>query len=303
LSKKYPGDVGMASDADVIWLENFEQSSVSGITGRYNDVTNPAGMSLSADKPSRSSGSSSLRMLSSSSGANATHLYKNLAGSTGGYDEWYVRYYVKYQGGVPWHHSGVWYGGYNPAQTWPSPKAGTKPAGNDRFSIGFEPKMSGSNVQLDFYNYWMKMHSWMATPSGTTAYYGNYILQDTSVRAPDNGWVCVEMHQKLNTDMSSAAGAELDVWFNDVLKQRYTNTTPRGYWIREKFCPENTTDTTCTAYKTSSTPIEVLDLQMRNTSALKLNYLWLQNYITESGSGSLWFDDVVVAKKRIGCTQ
>ena len=33
-----------------------------------------------------------------------------------GYDEWYVRWYAKYEAGaIQWHHTGNWFGGYAPA--------------------------------------------------------------------------------------------------------------------------------------------------------------------------------------------
>ena len=47
----------------------------------------------------------------------ATDLYKRL---DTGQDELYVRWYAKYQAGVPWHHTGVWFGGYNPPSKWRS---------------------------------------------------------------------------------------------------------------------------------------------------------------------------------------
>lgn len=303
LSSQYPGDVGISGDPDVVWAENFEQGSVSSVTSRYSDVSNAGGMTLTSDTPAMSSGANSLRMQSSGSGVNSTHLFKGLANSNGGDDEWYVRYYTKYGAGGTWNHTGVWFGGYNPAISWPNPQAGTKPNGDDRFSFALEPVGSGSNIQFDFYNYWMQMHSWMASPSGSTAYYGNAVLHDTSATMPADGWTCVEMHLKLNTDLASAAGGELTLWFNDNLVQSYDEAGPLGYWIKDKFCPDTTSDASCTAYRTAGTPLVPLDLQVRTTNSLKLNYLWLQNYVTSAGVGNVWFDDVVVAKRRVGCIQ
>lgn len=304
LASKYPGDVGISADPDVIWAENFEHSSVSAVTSRYSDFSNPAGMSFSTDKPSKSNGTKSLRLTSSgsSSSTRATHLFKNLAtSSSSGYDELYVRYYIKYQGGPPWAHSGMWVGGYNPAINWPNPQAGLKPTGSDRFSVGFEQAEHGNDIKLDFYNYWMNMRSWMDSPSGNQAYYGNSVLHDPSARARADAWLCVELHVKLNSDPASSAGGQLAVWIDDQLKRRYTNTSPQGYWVRDKFCPSDSVDKECTDFRTSNMPLVPLDLQFRRTNDLKINYVWLQNYITDPGSGSLWFDDVVVARRRIGC--
>jgi hypothetical protein len=46
-----------------------------------------------------------------------------------------------------------------------------------------------------------------------------------------------------------------------------------------------------------------LDLQWRSTAALALDNFWPQNYITDAGAGSVWYDDMVVAKARVGCIQ
>jgi hypothetical protein len=298
IADKYPGDVGIANDADVLWAENFEEGSVSGVTSRYSDSNNPAGMSLTTDVPAKSGGKASIKLTSGGTGAGATDFFKNFGT---GVDEMYVRYYAKYQGGGQWHHTSVWAGGYNPPMNWANPQAGLKPNGDERFSIAFEPVTTGNNVQLDFYNYWMGMHSWMDTPSGTTAYYGNSFLQDSNVKALDSTWVCVELHLKLNPDGSSATGGELGVWLNDASLQQFTSSAPKGYWMKDKFCPENTTNSTCTSYRSASTPLVPLDLRYRSTTALKLNYIWVQNYITDAPAASVWFDDLVVAKRRIGC--
>src|SRR6185436_9828410 len=103
----------------------------------------------------------------------ASDFYKNLGT---GYDEVYMRWYVKYQAGVLWHHSGVWFGGYNPASNWPSPHAGEKPSGMDRFSISVEPVWGSGTAspKFDFYNYWMNMHNNVS--SGL--FYGNPIIND-----------------------------------------------------------------------------------------------------------------------------
>jgi hypothetical protein len=292
----------MAADPDVVWAENFEQGSLSAVTSRYNEATNAGGMTLTSDRHTLSRGQTSLRMQSSGSGTATTHLFKNLANSAGGNDEWYVRYYTKYGAGGTWNHSGIWFGGYNPPLNYPYPRAGQKPNGDDRFSIGFEPSLVGSSFRMDFYNYWMMMHSWMDVPSGNQAYWGNSILHDPSVTVP-TGWTCVEVQVRLNTNLASAAGAEVQLWLNDASIQHYNETGPLGYWIKEKFCPATTTDTTCTAYRTASTPLVPLNLQFRTTNSLKLNYLWIQNYVTDPGVGNVWYDDVVVAKRRVGCIQ
>jgi hypothetical protein len=299
LSAKYPGDVGIENDPAVVWHENFEHGSVGAVVARYNDSKNQTGMELVSDVPAKSSGAASMKLTASGTGANATDFYKRL---DPGYDEWFVRWYAKYQSGVAWHHSGMWVGGYNPASNWPSPQAGSKPNGDDRFSVAMEPTGSGANPRMDFYNYWMTMHSWMDSPSGGSAYYGNTLIHDTSLKADDDQWMCLEVKITLNPDPSSAAGAELALWKNDQLVVHFTDQGPLGYWIKDKFCPQTADGPECTDYPPpSGTTMIPLDLRFRSTTALKLNAFWPQNYITSGGAGSVWYDDMVVATERVGC--
>jgi len=250
------------------------------------------------DVPPGSRGQASGRLTASGAGPNATDLYKNLGA---GHDELYVRYYVKYQAGVMWHHTGVWVGGYNPPANWPSPMAGLRPDGDDRFSVSLEPLESGPNARLDFYNYWMTMHSWMDMPSGPTAYYGNSLVHDSGLRATDDTWLCAELHIKLNPDPASPAGAELGLWIDDAPVEHFTDAAPLGYWVKDKFCPDQADGPECTAYRPPGVALAPLDLRFRSVAQLELNAFWPQNYITDGGAGSVWYDDMVLATRRIGC--
>jgi hypothetical protein len=299
LSATHPCDQGIAGDPAVVWAENFEEGSVGGVTSRYDSANNPPGMALVADVPAKSCGKASLK-LTSGVNANATDLYKQLSGK----DELFVRYYAKYQAGTQWHHTGVWFGGYDPATPYPNPMAGLKPDGADRFSISIEPVygVGAANPRLDTYDYWMQMHSWMDVPSGNTAYYGNAIVHQTGFIVDDGQWMCLEVHVKLNTDPSSSTGAALDVWKNDVLIRHFDAQAPVGCWIKDKFCPAGADGTECTSYPNlCATPYVPLDQQWRSTTALQLNYFWPQNYITQGPDGSVQYDDMVVATSRVGC--
>jgi len=302
LSSKYPGDVGMKNDPAVVWLEDFEEGDVGSVTSRYDSHNNPPGITLESDVPAKSAGKSSGRFTASGDGANATDLYKSL---TPGWDEWYVRWYAKYEpGAITWHHTGVWFGGYDPAIPYPDPQAGLKPNGDDRFSISIEPvfDVGSGAARFDTYDYWMQMHSWMDQPTGNTAYYGNAVVHESSFKVNEGNWVCLEVHVKLDTDTSSGKGAVLEIWQNDGLVQRFDDSGPMGYWIKDKFCPQGADGTECTDYPA---PFDtILDQQERSTTSLQLNAFWPQNYITDAGV-TAWveYDDMVIATTRIGCLQ
>lgn len=96
LADRYPCDRGIASDPAVVWAENFEEGSVSAVTSRYDSHNNDAGMALVADRPGASCGAASMKF-TAGGGASATDLYKLLLP---GHDEYFVRWYVKYQAGA-----------------------------------------------------------------------------------------------------------------------------------------------------------------------------------------------------------
>ncbi len=298
LSAEYPGDIGIDADPSVVWHENFSEASVSAVAARYSDVNNPSGMSLVADVPASSSGQQALQLVAGGS-TPATHLYTNFSAE---YDELWYRYYVKYVGAGPWHHSGLWFGGYNPSIPYPYPNAGLQPVGDDRFSVALEPMESTTNPIMDFYAYWMQMHSWMANPSGDTAYYGNTLIHSNEFTVASGEWTCFEVHLKLNPDPTTASGAILEVWKNDSLVITFNDTSPLGYWTADKFCPAAADASACVPYRPSNPAAVVLDQQWRSTPALQINNIWLENYNTAAANSTMMYDDIVVATKRVGCT-
>jgi len=129
LADRYPCDRGIAGDPAVVWAENFEEGSVAAVTARYDSHNNDAGMLLVADRPAGSCGAASVKFTAGGA-VSATDLYKLLLP---GHDEYFVRWYVKYQPGAPWHHSGVWFGGdvnNNPYPTRTPAKSPTETTGS-----------------------------------------------------------------------------------------------------------------------------------------------------------------------------
>jgi hypothetical protein len=297
LAAEYPGDSGIDSDPDVVWYEDFEQGSVDALVARYDDAKSD-GLSFSDDIPSASSGAQSVVMAASGGASDLFKLFPE------GYQQLFVRYYVRYED-APYHHSGVWMGGYNPATSYPNPQAGERPNGNDRVSIAIEP--NGDHPmgrRMDFYNYWRGMHTWRAPgePTGSGSWYGNSAIHRDEFYMRDGEWMCIEFMVRLNDDPDSMAGGELAVWSEDELLYHYTDDGPLGYWVRDKFCPADADSADCTDYAPAEREQEVLDVQWRSSADLTLNWVWPQNYISE-GSGELRYDDFVVATRRIGCIQ
>jgi hypothetical protein len=295
LSDDHPGDVGLGGDPAVVWYEDFEEGTVAAVRGRYNTSAGAARMQLVADHV----GGQAALALTAGGGVDAVDLYKQLPD----HDELYVRWYAKYQAGVPWHHAGMWFGGYNPSAGFPSPQAGSRPLGNDRFSIALEPvyNVGMASPRFDFYNYWMAMHSWMAAPinDNGTAYYGNGLVHRNDFTIDEGQWVCLEVHARVNPSAASGAGAVLEVWKNDAQVARFDDAGPMGYWLHDIFCPTAGNGKECTDYPA---PFDSkLDLQFRANAALVLNAFWPQNYITDPAMGTLTFDQMVVATARVGC--
>ena len=93
---------------------------------------------------------------------------------------------------------------------------------------------------MDLYAYWMGMHSWTDNPTGAVGdYYGDTLLHDAEFRLQSNVWVCFELHLKLNPNPSNGSGAALEVWQNDALVHRFDDSGPLGYWVKDKFCPDD----------------------------------------------------------------
>jgi hypothetical protein len=281
LAARYPGDVGIEQDPAVVFVENFEESTVLAVQNRWTDILNGAAMLFSSDVPSGSPGSHSLVIPSVGGGVNnGGHLYRQL--TPGVDDTLYLRYYIKYPTNSNYSHQGIWMGGHNPPVSWPDPQAGTKPVGNDRFSAAAE-QLHGSNV-FDHYDYWMNMHL-----SLDGSYWGNRLLNNPAVTGVEGQWMCVEQMVKLNNPVTAFNG-EHAFWLNGVKVSHLGQGFPNGTWVGGNFT------------QGAGTPFE--GFRWRSDPALNLNWIWLQNYSPDDPSGvnaSMKFDHVVAAKSYIGC--
>ena len=276
IAASYPGDVGIENDPSVVFVERFDESTLTTLFARWTDILNGSAMSFSTDAPAGSPVGKSLN-IPWSSGNTGGHLYRQL--SPGVDDTLYVRYYVKYPTNNDYSHNGIWMGGYNPPLGWPNPQAGVKPTGSDRFSAAAEQNTLTN--RFDHYNYWMGMRQ-----SSDGNYWGNLLLNNADVQAGGGVWTCVEQMVKLNSPVTSSNG-EHAVWLNGVKVSHLGQGFPNGTWSGGIFTQDP-----------GGAPFG--GLQWRNTSNLNLNYMWLQVYAT-NGAGSLKYAHVVAAKNYIGC--
>jgi len=286
LASKYEGDKGIKNDPDVVFVENFEEGSLDAVRARWENVKNIGIMSLSTDVPSDSTGKYSLLVTHVGGKGTGGDLYRRLSP---GYEQLYVRFYVKFDPDCyPIHHF-FHVGGYNPATPWPQGGAGIQPAGNERFTTGVEPY--GSKWRWDFYSYWMRMRS---APGGN--FWGNDFINDENLKVERGKWICVELMMRMNKPVTEFNG-EQALWINGKpwskdgqIISHFGKEFPKGRWIWDSFIPDP-----------SGAPFE--GFRWRSAEELKLNFLWVLLYITGAPPGRIskvWFDDIVVATKYIG---
>lgn len=286
LANKYKGDKGIDKDPDVIFVENFEEDSLDTIRTRWESVQNIDIMSLSADVPVSNAGKQSLLMSHVGGKSTGGHLYRRLVP---GYEQLYVRFYVKFaEDCYPIHHF-IHLGGYNPPTPWPQGGAGIRPDGNDRFTTGVEPY--GKNWRWDFYSYWMGMRS-----SPDQKSWGHDFINDDDLKVERGRWICVELMMKMNEPATEGNG-EQALWINGKswkkngqIISHLGKNFPKGNWVWDSFTPDP-----------GGVPFK--GFQWRSDKKLNINFLWILLYITdapENNVSKVWFDDVVVAKKYIG---
>ena len=195
-----------------------------------------------------------------------------------------AQFYVKFEADhSPVHHF-VHMGGYYPPTTWPQGGAGSRPAGNERFTTGIEP--IGDSWSWDFYTYWMHMRGY-ADPR---YFWGNTFHPDPPAPVRRGEWICVELMMKVNDPVDSYNG-EQAFWINGEKIHHLGKGFPNGYWIWDKFYPH-----------ADSSAFE--GFQWRNDERLKINFFWLLYYMTGETDKieRVYFDDVVVSTAYIGST-
>ena len=102
LAAKYPGDVGIEKDPDVVFVESFE-GSVDEICSHWEAAVGKPIMSKANEVPPGSGGKQSLRLTRVAGGTqgymDGGNLYRRLKNEHGrfGYDQLFFRFYMKFK--------------------------------------------------------------------------------------------------------------------------------------------------------------------------------------------------------------
>ncbi len=315
LSETYPNDTNISNDASVLFHDDFE-----GGWGKWdwpnNDTTY---LFLETDATNANGGSKFMR-----STVTGDHLLDNqyISSSTRftfpqRVDTMYFRFYAGFVGIAPnphhWVRVSAGDAGYGS-----SGLANTRPPGDAGFWYDFD--ISNDDI-FNFYAYWYKMHSgWCedgteiagcdGQQDGNPYRYGNTFRPLGQTGFVRDQWLCIEMMGKTNTIGTS--DGELEFWINNQPVGSFKPGTPDGTWFRDKFHIDGCTFSGCAA----PTPFEGFDF--RSDSAVRFKRIYLDAYyqrntfenkkanlegrgLTVSETQTIFYDDVVVATKRIGC--
>lgn len=289
IAAEHPGDKGIADDARVLFVEDFNADSLDAVAERWETFENAESMSLSADVPQGSGDGKSLLMTHVGGKGTGAQLYRRLPP---GHERVFARWYVKFDRDcAPIHHFGTHLGGFNPPTPWPQGGAGERPRGDRRFTSGVEP--FGNRWRWDFYTYWQGMHV-----HGDGRYWGTPFLAQAEQPEVERGkWICVEMMLKMN-DPADASNGEQAFWIDgklwrvgEQIASHVGEGFPKGRWHGGWWHPDTESDTAFEGFR------------WRSTEDLAVNYIWTYLYITRAPRGhvsKVWFDNIVVATEYIG---
>ena len=270
LAAKYPGDVGIANDPDVFFTDNFESGDMTKWDQQRHAVP-------TKDQPNSGGWCVQMPMeRGKNHGADAIKWFMP------GADAVYARFYVKFSPDYQYNHHFVWLGANQRTNKWSAfGKAGLKPNGT-YYSTGMEPWFAwGKNPppgEVNLYTYYLDMEP----DPKMDNYWGNGFFPpgpgkgkaagESRVIPPLNQWQCWEFMIQANTAPDKADGKQA-MWVDGRLIGEFTG------------------------------------IRWRNDIDLKVNCLWLEHYGYDEGdptkqywkdSQSVWFDDVVVARRYIG---
>jgi predicted amidohydrolase len=271
LAAKYPDDASIAGDPDVLFAENFESGDMKKWDQHRGRVV------MVEEKPNSGRWCVQMPMeRDKNHGGDAIKWFMP------GADAVYARFYVKFSPDYQYNHHFAWLGANQRTNKWSAfGKAGLKPDGT-YYSTGMEPWFAwGKNPspgEVNLYTYYLDMepdrkmnkfwgNGFFPPGPGKGAAAGN-----DRVIPPLDRWQCWEFMIQANTAPDKADGKQ-------------------AMWVDGKLIGDFT------------------GIRWRNDMDLKVNCFWLNHYGYDEGdptkqywkeSQSVWFDDVVVARRYIG---
>jgi predicted amidohydrolase len=274
LAGKHPRDAGIAEDPDVLFADNFESGDMKKWDQQRGRVV------MIQNEPNSGRWCVQIPMeRGQNQGGDAIKWFMP------GADTVYARFYVKFSADYQYNHHFVWLGANQRTNKWSAfGKAGLKPNGT-YYSTGMEPWFAwGKNPppgEVNLYTYYLDMEP----DRKMNKYWGNGFFPPgpdkgtaagaSRVIPPLNQWQCWEFMIQANSEPDQADGKQ-------------------AMWVDGKLVGEFT------------------GIRWRNDMDLKVNCLWLEHYGYDEGdptkqfwrdSQSVWFDDVVVARRYIGPIQ
>ena len=238
LAARYAGDAGISNSSAVVFVEDFRKGVIDDLKARWTDIKNRDGkvMALGGDVPPGSGSPFSLRVTATHGHDEGGHLYRTFKP---GYDQLFLRFYVKFAEDAGFNHHFVSLGGEINPRDQAVGRAGLRPV--DRWNSGIEPTVGSQHLRgadiappgiWHFYTYWPEMRSWQseegkATDDSGRAFYGNNFEPKEPVAAPRGKWICVEMMVKMNSTPESYDG-EQAIWIDGKLVARFAKGTMRG---------------------------------------------------------------------------
>ena len=309
LSQQYPGDQWDLSNPAFIHTSNFESGETTMTVGSYTGDS----FEVVADSSSANSGDRSLKF-----SFTLTDLEEEGAASvkasaffTADNPVFYVRYYMRYTDGTARPHHGNGFRMHSPGND-PGGTAGILPSGDERFNARIDLDGEGRNF---FYTYWHEMRSGRCndgsvTPGcdgdqGTTYYYGNRFKPADQAVVDRHQWHCYEYRVQANTP--NEYDGELALWVNDAIVGEFKTGTPMGGWLRDNFY-------TMGEFGTADRQVPFEGFNFRTDEAVTEVRVSFENYQqwntlstsrgdtkNQSEEQAVFYDDIVVAKERIGC--
>ena len=295
VAAKYPDDQGLAKDPAVVFFENFETGDLDDLKKSWSEISNrnQKVVSFKNDGPVASAGKRAVQLTATVGQNEGGHLYRKLPREL---DTAFLRFYVKFPKDAGYIHHFVHFGGYRPATNWPQGGAGSKPAGDERMTVGIEPYGENGTREApgvwNFYPYWHEMK-----PSVGSKYWGNSILSPEPAVIPRDRWQCVEIMMKCNT--VGERDGELALWLDGKPTMHVRKGTPREKWTGMGFRMAGE----------GGEPFE--GFNWRTTEKLKINFVWMLHYVTDTNQRrnkvddiarpvTVWFDNIVVSERYVG---